>query len=44
MQIYVKTAYLCWYSIGESNTVESVPKPLQEGGLSHAERECNIKV
>ena len=33
-----------WYSIGESNTVESVPKPLQEGGLSHAERECNIKV
>ena len=32
MQPYVKTAYPCWYSIGESNTEESVPKPLQEGG------------
>ena len=43
MQPYVKTAYLSWYSIGESNTVESVPKPLQEGGFSHAAHECNMK-
>ena len=43
MQLYVKTAYLSWYSIGESNTVNSVPKPLQEGGFSHAAHECNIK-
>jgi len=43
MQIYVKTAYLYWYSIGESNTVESGPGPLQEGGLSHAAHECNMK-
>ena len=43
MQPYVKTAYLSWYSIGESNTVEPVPKPLQEGGSSHAAHECNMK-
>lgn len=43
MQPYVKNAYLCWYSIGESNTEESDPKPLQEGGFSHAAHECNIK-
>ena len=41
MQPYVKTAYLSWYSIGESNTDESSLKPLQKGGFSHAERECN---
>ena len=34
---------LFWYSIGESNTVESGRKPLQEGGLSHAAHECNMK-
>ena len=43
MQIYVKTAYLYWYSIGESNTEESERKPLQEGGFSHAAHECNMK-
>ena len=43
MQPYVKTAYLSWYTIGESNTVESIPGPLQEGGLSHAAHECIIK-
>ena len=43
MQIYVKTAYLYWYSIGESNTEESERKPLQEGGFSHAAHECNKK-
>ena len=32
-----------WYSIGESNTDESGLKPLQEGGLSHAAHECNMK-
>ena len=35
--------YCYWYSIGESNTVESGPGPLQEGGLSHAAHECNKK-
>ena len=43
MQIYVKTAYLYWYSIGESNTEESGSEPLQEGGFSHAAHECNMK-
>ena len=43
MQIYVKTAYLYWYSIGESNTDEPGLKPLQKGGSSHAAHECNMK-
>lgn len=41
MQHYAKTAYPCWYSIGESNTDQSDLKPLQKGGFSHAARECN---
>ena len=43
MQLYVKTTYPCWYSIGESNTEQSGPGPLQEGGFSHSACECNIK-
>jgi len=34
-------SYEIWYSIGESNTDESIPEPLQKGGSSHAAHECN---